>query len=188
MSAITPILSFISPILSVATGIMSLTAQSQAASYDATAYQLQSQAALQQGESEAQAAEYNAQKAREEASIVSSQTEADKERARRENLVRSGALRAGTTGNLTGSSLDLLASNVAQQELDILNIENQGYLERRSLLNSANLYDMSAASSRQSAANTSRGSSIASSSAILSGKSNYYSGLGKVASSTGGLL
>lgn len=92
---------------------------------------------VQKGRAEADAAIYNANIAKEDATIAASQTEADVARLRRENLVRTGE--AVAKGGVGGSNADLLASNIMEQELDILNTEYQGKLQQRSLLNTANL-------------------------------------------------
>lgn len=97
--------------------------------------------ALQQGEAAESAAQFNATVARQDAQIVKQQTAAEIERTRREGLVRSGAAvaAAGRGGSVTGSTLDVLSSNIAQQELDVLNIGAEGVLKERQLLNTANL-------------------------------------------------
>jgi hypothetical protein len=95
----------------------------------------------QQAEAAEEAAEFNARIGRRNADIQAEQTRSDVERARREGLVRSGAVRAaaGAAGGLEGSALDIAGSSAAQQELDILNIGKQGKLREEALLQGAQL-------------------------------------------------
>lgn len=100
--------------------------------------------AIQEGNAAEAAANYNATIARQDAEVSRQQTAADVERQRRENYLRAGATRAasGVSGGLTGSALDIGLSNAAQGELDILNIQQTGALQQRSLLNTASLDEM----------------------------------------------
>lgn len=121
-------------------------------------------AARQEGASQAAAARYNAEQAQEQAAITQTQTAADVERQRRENLVRTGQAVAasGAGGGLSGSALDVIASNIQQQELDILNIQQQGKLKERSLLQQAGL-DLATAKTAK------RTSSVKAAGALLGG-------------------
>lgn len=96
---------------------------------------------IAQGNADMAAAEYNANIARQDAGIAASQTAADIAKTRNEQKQVEGQLkaRAGVLGGLTGSNLDILSSNAVQQELDILNIKQQGALKQRALLNEASL-------------------------------------------------
>lgn len=104
-----------------------------------------------QSESEARAAEFNANVARRNAGIQETQTQADIERGRREARVRQGSARAaaGALGGLQGSALDILASNAAQQELDIMTVKQQGALRKQALLEGSQLDIFRAQTSRQ---------------------------------------
>ena len=95
----------------------------------------------QQARAQAQAAEFNAQAGQEKAGIQRTQTSADIERQKREARARQGAARAaaGASGSLEGSSLDILESNAIQEELDILNIKQQGAVAEKDLLTGARL-------------------------------------------------
>ena len=118
--------------------------------FDAAGAGVQAAGQLQAAEAKARAAEFNADVARRNAGIQETQTQADVERIGRENVLRTGAARAaaGASGGLTGSSLDILSSNAAQQGLDILNIKQQGLLRKEALLQGAQLDILEAKSSR----------------------------------------
>lgn len=136
----------------------------------------QAAAITQQSEAQARAAEFNSEIARKNAGIQATQTEADLERTRRENVSRSGSVRAaaGASGGLTGSNLDILASNAAQQELDILNIKQQGKLREQALLQGAKLDIMEAKSTRKAG-------KLGSAAAILGGAAQTASTLERAA-------
>lgn len=109
--------------------------------FKTAAYTTQAYGQMQQANAESAALEYNAELALKNAGITRTETEADVERQKRENFLRTGktTAAAAATGGLTGSALDVLASNAAQQELDILNIKQQGKLREEAYLSQARL-------------------------------------------------
>jgi len=85
------------------------------------------------------AAEFNAQVAKRNADIAKQQSERDAEQADRDRRLRLGAnLAAGGANNL-GQPLDILRDNAAQEELNILNLEQQGILNENAFLTDAAL-------------------------------------------------
>lgn len=102
---------------------------------------LQAQGQIAQGDATNAAAEYNANMARQDAGIAQTQTVADIQKTRTQQEQVTGTLKAnaGVLGGMTGSNLDILSSNAVQQELDILNIKQQGELKKRGLLSEASL-------------------------------------------------
>ncbi len=107
-------------------------------------------AAKQQAASEAGAARFNADVAQQNIGITKAQTDQQvKDLQRTQYLARgTNVANAGGSGlGLSGSSLDVLADNAAQGQLDILNTKYQGDLTVRGYQNSANL-DISQAAGR----------------------------------------
>jgi hypothetical protein len=102
---------------------------------------IQAKGQIAEGNATNAAAEYNANMARQDAGIAATQTAADIAKTRTTQALETGSLKAkaGITGGMTGSNLDILSSNAVQQELDILNIKQQGALKQRSLLSQASL-------------------------------------------------
>lgn len=125
----------------------------------------------QQYESSARASEFNAEVAQRNAGIQRTQTAADIERTRRENFIRAGAARAsaGALGGLTGSSLDLISSIAAEQELDVLNIKQQGQLREDALLQGAQLDIFEAKGARVAGESAVAASKVAAASTVLGG-------------------
>ena len=128
---------------------------------------VQAKGQIAQGDAADAAAQYNANMARQDAGIAETQTQADILKTRTEQGVLTGKLKAaaGITGGMTGSNLDILSSNAVQQELDILNIKQQGALKKRGLLSQASL-DISAGE------NAKKQSKLAAAGTILSGIGN----------------
>lgn len=119
---------------------------------------LQLFSAMQQGdaaeaaaEGRARADDYNRKVAEQNASTVAAQTEASLERQDRERRIRLGQARAniGASGVSGGSFFDILQSNAAQEELDLLTIESEGLLRQNEFRSQANLLGASAYNTRQ---------------------------------------
>lgn len=129
---------------------------------------MQAAAIRQQSEVSARASIYNAEIGKRNAQIQETKTRADVQSARRNARAMQGAARAaaGVTGGLQGSALDILASNAAQQELDVLNIRQQGELQKTAFLEGAQLDTMRARSARTAGR-------IGSAASILRGTSSF---------------
>jgi hypothetical protein len=116
----------------------------------------------------AQAAEYKAQARNFEydaaiqtqnAAIAGQQSSAEQERVRRESRQILGAQRAaiGESGTaFSGSNMDILRQSTANAELDALNVQYSGELERTSLLNQAEGSRFNAKVARSSAKSANR--------------------------------
>jgi hypothetical protein len=113
---------------------------------------VQAESAGQQAQlaAQAQASEFNARVARENAAIVEGQTKAATDKANRERVLRLGAniASAGASGTGLDSAMDILQSNSAQEELNLLTLKSEGLLKQRSYLQNASLDDASAANTR----------------------------------------
>lgn len=106
--------------------------------------------ALVQGRQEANEARqqgrienYKAQVAQANAENAGRQASAEQERSRRESRQVLGAQRAGIAESGTafsGSNLDIIRQDTAAAELDALNIQYAGELERKGLLNEAEAF------------------------------------------------
>lgn len=106
--------------------------------------------ALVQGRQEANKArqqgrieKYKAQVAQANAENAGRQASAEQERSRRESRQVLGAQRAGIAESGTafsGSNLDIIRQDTAAAELDALNIQYAGELERTGLLNEAEAF------------------------------------------------
>lgn len=106
--------------------------------------------ALVQGRQEANEArqqgrieKYKAQVAQANAENAGRQASAEQERSRRESRQVLGAQRAGIAESgtaFTGSNLDIIRQDTAAAELDALNIQYAGELERKGLLNEAEAF------------------------------------------------
>ena len=113
---------------------------------------IQSESSAQQAQLAAQASanEFNAKVARENAAIVEGQTQANLSKADRERRLRLGANIAagGASGVGMDSAMDILQSNSAQEELNLLTLKSEGLLKQRSYLQNAGLDEASAANTR----------------------------------------
>lgn len=119
------------------------------------------------------AAQTNREIANRNAALSEFQTEADKEKQDRERRLRLGAnIAAGGVSGL-GQNFDILRDNAAQEELDILRIEQQGQLEANSFRQTASLEEQKI-NSLQQQRRVGRGTSILSG---ASGILNTVSGL-----------
>lgn len=104
-----------------------------------TAYQTAAQ--TQEMQARADAAAYNEAVARQNVDITRGQTEAQLEKAGRARRLRAGATiaRGGAGMGLTGSILDVMQDNAAQEELNMLTIESEGALKERDFTSQATL-------------------------------------------------
>lgn len=113
---------------------------------------IKAESAAQQAQlaAQAQANEFNANVARENAKIVEAQTAAELSKADRERRMRLGANIAagGASGVGVSSAGDILQSNAAQEELNLLTLKSEGLLKQRSYLQNAALDEASAANTR----------------------------------------
>jgi hypothetical protein len=128
---------------------------------------VQAKGQIAQGNATDAADQYNADMARQDAGIAATQTTADIAKSRASAESTNGTLKAnaGLTGGLTGSNLDILSSNAVQQELDVLNLKQQGAIQQRNLLSQASL-DVAAGS------NAKKQSKLAAAGTILNGIGN----------------
>ena len=110
----------------------------------------QARAQEAQLEAQAQAAAFNQRVAEQNAEIVRQQTDANIERQDRERRLRAGQARAqmGASGISGGSFLDILQSSAAQEELDLLTLENEGFLRQRDFSTQADLLGAQAENAR----------------------------------------
>ena len=137
------------------------------------------EAAAQQAQlsAQAQANEFNANVARENAKIVEGQTAAALSKADRERRMRLGANIAagGASGTGVSSAGDILQSNSAQEELNLLTIKSEGLLKERSYLQNAALDDASALNTRNQIPLVKSAAKSKSAAALLSGISGGIS-------------
>jgi preprotein translocase subunit YajC len=124
--------------------------------------------ALQKGMAESQSHSYNSRVAAENARIAREQTAQQVEQEKRQNYLRTGAAVA-RSGGMTGSAMDIIADNIAQQELNILNIKHTGLMKERS-------YSMESKFERRQASSAKIGSLMNAGSAILTGVSKIGGG------------
>lgn len=127
--------------LSYAAPVASLLSGAQ----QARAADIQTQAQVQQLEAQAAADRYNQQIAQQNVEIVKGQTQAELEKADRERRLRVGANIAAGGASGVGQMTDILYNNAAQEELNLLTIENEGLLRERNYASQANLLGASAA-------------------------------------------
>jgi hypothetical protein len=95
------------------------------------------------------ASRYNQQIALQNASIAEQQTAAEMEKQDRMRRLRLGSARAaaGAGGRgMTGSILDVMQDNIAQETLDLLTIKSEGLLRQQTFKNEATLLGMEASS------------------------------------------
>lgn len=115
---------------------LGLQAVSMGTQYQASKTQQRAQEAQMQAQAEA--AKFNQEVALQNAEISRQNTEAQVAQADRERRLRLGTS-LNSAGNLTGSVLDSLMSNSAQETLNILDIKRTGLLQERQYLNEAKL-------------------------------------------------
>lgn len=122
------------PFIAMGAQVLGGIAQSNAIKAETAAQQAQLQA-------QADADAFNASVARENAQIVEGQTQAELEKADRERRIRMGRARAsgGASGVGIDSFGDILQSSAAQEELNLLTIESEGLLKKRSFEQTAAL-------------------------------------------------
>jgi hypothetical protein len=96
---------------------------------------MQYQGLEQQAKAQKDANQYNQILAENESKIITQQTQANEEALRRRNIISTGQNIARASGGLTGSSLDILLDNAAQQEMDVLNLRYQANLDKTRLAN-----------------------------------------------------
>jgi hypothetical protein len=83
-------------------------------------------------------AQYNEQLAKQQMANIDQQTQANEETLRRQILISRGQ-NVARSGGLTGSSLDILLDNAAQQEMDVLNMRYQANVQKTQLSNEIRL-------------------------------------------------
>lgn len=136
-------------------------------------------AAAQQAQLQAQAdtASFNASVSRENAKIVEQQTASELQRADRERRLRVGAniASAGASGIGIGSLLDTMQSSAAQEELNLLTIESEGLLKKRSFEQNASLDGASSKNTLNQIPMVKKAGKTRSASAILGGISSGVS-------------
>lgn len=108
---------------------------------------------------QAKAQQYQAQVERNAAAQAAQQAGAEQERARRESRQILGEQRVGIAQSGTafsGSNLDIIRQDTINAELDALNIQYEGEVRRRGLLNQAEASEYNARQLRTSAKNVMR--------------------------------
>lgn len=137
------------------------------------ASEAQAKAQQQQLNAQAQADSYNAQIAQQNAQLVEGQTQAELEQADRERRLRVGANIAsmGASGVSGGSALDVIESNIAQETLNLLTIQNEGLLRQREFTTQSDLLTTSATNTRNQATAVGKIGSMSKANAILGGVS-----------------
>lgn len=124
--------------------------------------------AREQARSEEAAAQTNALLAKKNADIQFYQTRANVAKVRRESrsIQGSSVAAAGALSSLSGSNLDILASNAAQLKLEELNVQQQGNVREVALRQGAQL-DLITAGNAKVSQRLALGSTIVNSSASL---------------------
>lgn len=143
----------------------------------AKAADAQSAARQAQLQAQADADAFNARVAEQNAEIVRGQTAAQLEKADRERRLRLGASIAagGASGLGIDSFGDILQSSAAQEELNLLTIENEGLLRERNFLTQGNLLTSSSQNTLNQIPLVKDAGKAKSASAILSGVSSAAS-------------
>lgn len=143
----------------------------------ANAIESQTQAQVRQQQAQVQADQYNERVARQNAQIVEGQTRAELEKADRERRLRVGRsiANAGASGIGIESFGDVMSSSAEQEELDLLTIQNEGFLKQREFTTRADLLNSSAASTKSQIPLTKAAGKSSKSAAILSGISGGLS-------------
>ncbi|MES2348491.1 MAG: hypothetical protein V4641_13090 [Pseudomonadota bacterium] len=120
----------------------------------------------------AQASTFNSQVAEQNATVATSQGEADAVQQRRVNELRMGTIRAsyGASGlTMEGSPIDVLSSSAAQAELDVQNIKYNAALKAQGYTNNATLDNMRAEGASAAAGSASSNGMFGAAAAGLSG-------------------
>ncbi len=141
----------------------------------------QAKAAMLQQQAQASANKYNQSIALQNAGIVDQQTKANIEIQDKQRRLRAGQSRASAASSGIGAESfgDIMRSNAAQEELDLLTIQSEGNLKSNQYRQQANLYGMGAQGALdqipliQSAAKSSKVASVIS--GASSGLQSYIS-------------
>ena len=132
---------------------------------------LQAISAIKEGQAASAEAKYTSQVADRNAQISQQQTEQALETQDRERRLRRGAAMAsaGASGVGIESFGDILSSSAAQEEMDLLNIKNEGLLQQQNFQSES---AFAKAKGKQAKSN----SYLKAGAAILGGASSLYSG------------